>query len=97
MKIDLRNLLHRYDPHNGHIRDALINSVLDKTLARAIFNCISSNKGCDAFPPECLKQYSKGGDDFGRGSGSSGLSLVVRNISRSWLLEQNPKDDRVVR
>jgi hypothetical protein len=86
---------YNYQLRYGHVRDALINSALDETLARAIFNCISSRKAHDAFPLEYLKLSSSGGSVFGRVSsmGLPGLRQVVLNISRTWLLVRSARDD----
>lgn len=51
-------------PRNGHVRDALVNSALDETLAHSIFRCISASKGCDDLPLHCLELCTRGGSLF---------------------------------
>ncbi len=95
--LDMR--ITRPGPRNGHVRAALINSALDETLARAIFQTISTSKARNAFPLEYLKLRPIGGGVFGKAiylpglSGSDGLAGVLSNIGRSWLLVRNPRDD----
>jgi hypothetical protein len=82
-----------YQPRKGHIRDALINSALDETLARAIFNCISNAR--HAFPLEYLKLHSSGGGEFGGpvSMDASGLEQAINSLGREWLLTRSPRDD----
>ncbi|KAJ5104970.1 hypothetical protein NUU61_002317 [Penicillium alfredii] len=76
----------------GWIRDALINSAVDQTLACAFFVDVSAGKmGAGSLGLErlCLKVRSVGGlveygDDF---------QGVVNSLNRSWLVERNPRDD----
>ena len=82
-------------PRNGHVRDALINSALDETLARAIFNCISSGKPHGASRLEQLKLQPKGGANFGEPFMECvrGLREAVASIGRSWVLVRSVRDD----
>ncbi|KAH8811105.1 hypothetical protein F5884DRAFT_265969 [Xylogone sp. PMI_703] len=92
-----------YRPRKGHVRDAFINSALDETLARAIFNCISSSKSSDSLPLDYLKLIPTGGDNFG-GNGDTSITLppirdtwgvenIAKAVSLKWELERSLRDD----
>jgi hypothetical protein len=53
-------------PRNGRVRNSLVNSALDETLARAVFQSISTRRGRDTLPVERLKLRAKRGGFFGR-------------------------------
>ena len=82
-------------PRQGHIRDAFINSALDETLARAIFNDISNSKAHHAFPLEYVTLHPNGGGEFGRcvSLDVSCLKQAIHSLSRKWLLTRSPRDD----
>lgn len=84
-----------YQPRKGHIRDALINSALDETLARAIFNYISNSKAHHALPLEYLRLHSSGGGEFGGlvSMDASGLKQAIDSLGREWLLTRSLRDD----
>ncbi|KAI9740054.1 MAG: hypothetical protein M1818_004805 [Claussenomyces sp. TS43310] len=88
----------RDTPRNGHVRDALINSALDETLARAIFQSISSGKGHNTLPLQCLQVCAYGGGFFGEpdepyGLHARGLDDVIERIGLPWKLTRNVRDD----
>ena len=72
-------------PRNGHIRDALVNSALDETLARTIFQSILSRKGHNALPLEALKLTSYGGGQFGDGAYQDLRTLSATSAARGCL------------
>ncbi|PKY03512.1 hypothetical protein P168DRAFT_327575 [Aspergillus campestris IBT 28561] len=82
-------------PRNGHIRDALINSALDRTLARDIFRAVSSGKKSSSMTLERLSLTVEGGGDLGGDSQLlAGLILMVDHLNRPFTVERNPRDDR---
>jgi hypothetical protein len=74
----------------GNVREALINSAVDEALARSIYEMISQNKTGRQL--ERLKLWTKNAGIFG--STSYAVDTVTRSISRSWLIERLPRDDR---
>jgi hypothetical protein len=74
----------------GNVREALINSAVDEALARSIYEMISQNKTGRQL--ERLKLWTKNAGVFG--STSYAVDTVARSISRSWLIERLPRDDR---
>ncbi|KAH6625399.1 hypothetical protein C7974DRAFT_313076 [Boeremia exigua] len=68
----------------------LINYAVDESLARSIWNTISQTK--EGRQLERLKLWPKG-LDYGRVWGF--FTVLVEEVSRSWLLERNPRDDHV--
>lgn len=84
-------------PRNGHIRDAFINSAIDRCLALSIFRTISAAKqqcGSLLLPLEELVLVPVGGGNFGTGSSLSTITDVVREVGRCWRLKRNVRDDR---
>lgn len=84
-------------PRNGHIRDAFINSAVDRRLALCIFRTISAAKqqcGSLLRPLEELVLVPLGGGNFGTGSSLSTVTDVVREVGRCWRLKRNVRDDR---
>jgi hypothetical protein len=86
--------LHNYrKARNGHIRDAFINSAVDETLVRDIFWTISAAKPDGSLPLERMKVSVFGGGYLGSDRPVESLRVVIGNLSRSWLVERNPRDD----
>ncbi|KAH6660208.1 hypothetical protein BKA67DRAFT_530323 [Truncatella angustata] len=75
----------------GHSRDALLNSAVDDILALCTCDAISGGK--TGKPLETLKLHTTGGISFGVNDYQNDLMDVVQQLSRSFLLEQNPQDD----
>lgn len=86
-------------PRNGHVRDNLINSAVDETLARAIFQSISSAKIGDHFIPlQSLRLRPSDGSYFGTQDDSPSryaieqieeIDEVIDHISRTWTLKRD--------
>jgi len=80
-------------PWDDVVRGILINSAVDKNLARAIFRAISAGKQAGDLPLELLQLYP-----IGAGKPLSGAGRIISNtrmcFSRSWQVERNPRDDR---
>lgn len=86
-------------PRNGHIQQALINSAFDKTLALAIFDCISAAKprGKESRLLELLRVRVRGGADLGQYTTAGGVDpfpYVFRALTHCWILKRSPRDDR---
>ncbi|PLB38052.1 uncharacterized protein BDW47DRAFT_105743 [Aspergillus candidus] len=82
-------------PRNGHIRDSLINSALDQTLARDIFRAVSSGKKPSSIPFETLSLTMKGGSDLGGDPQLlAGLTRLVHRLNRPFTVKRNLRDDR---
>jgi hypothetical protein len=71
----------------GTIRETLINSAVDKTLARSIFTLISTHKRGRQL--ESLKLWTNGAGRFGN-KWYGGIDTFVRGLIRSWLIERVP-------
>ncbi|KAL8721780.1 MAG: hypothetical protein Q9181_007635, partial [Wetmoreana brouardii] len=82
-----------FGPRNGHVRRILINSALDKTLARDIFHAISSNSSREISPLQRLQLKVVGAGMFRDRKLGGDLQPVFEHIARSWLLERNLRDD----
>jgi hypothetical protein len=81
-------------PRNGHIRDAFINSAVDRALALSIFQTISAARPPGSLVLEELELLPTGGGNFGTPSSLSTITNVVRHVGRCWHLERNVRDDR---
>lgn len=81
---------------NGHVCDHLINSAIDETLARSIFDIVSAAKRHTSRPLERLTIYS-GKEMFGAATRRyfDELSLVSKVLSNAWSISLNPigRDD----
>lgn len=75
----------------GHLRDLFINCAVDEMLAQSIWDTICQGKV--GKPLESLKLWTKGGGEFGNGSRQSAIMKIVDNLSRSWLIERDVRDD----
>ncbi|KAI0124067.1 hypothetical protein BJ170DRAFT_71974 [Xylariales sp. AK1849] len=79
-------------PRNGHIRDAFMNSAVDKALALSIFRTIDAAKPRGAPPLAELNLVATGGGDFGTGVFLDSIANVVRHVGRPWHLQRNVRD-----
>jgi hypothetical protein len=75
----------------GHVREVLINCVVDEGLARSIWDSVSLNKAGKRF--ERLKLWPKNGGGFSHINNSPAIDKFARSASRSWLIERSPRDD----
>ncbi|PLN78460.1 hypothetical protein BDW42DRAFT_202159 [Aspergillus taichungensis] len=81
-------------PRNGHIRDSLVNSALDQTLARDIFRAVSSGKTPSSKPLERLTLAVKGAGDLGGDPQLlAGLTELASLLNRRFTVERNLRDD----
>ena len=78
---------------NGHIRDALFNSALDESLARAIFQAISIGKPPGSLALEELSLCVTGAGALGDRGQSSTWHGVMQCLSRDWVIKRNIRDD----
>jgi hypothetical protein len=69
----------------GTVRQTLINSAVDETLARSIFTLVSTHKRGRQL--ESLKLWTNGAGRFGN-KWYGGIDTFVRSLSRSWLIER---------
>lgn len=83
-------------PRRGHVRDAFINCAVDGDLARSIFTAISlgKDKGASSLLLSRLKISVTGGCNFGTNRGDYMLSIVVNELSRSWIVERTTREVR---
>jgi hypothetical protein len=75
----------------GEVKRTLINCAVDESLACSIWNIISQNK--EGRQLERLKLWSTGPKSYPKRPGF--FCILVEEMSRSWLLERNPRDDQV--
>lgn len=80
--------------HDGRIRDDMINRAVDETLARSIFEMISSAKERSRYPVKHLELTSRHTLMFRiRNMYLMEFRLVQTLIEREWLLDRNPRDE----
>jgi hypothetical protein len=80
----------------GFARKAFINCALDETLVSSIFNTISAAKpSSGALPLESLSIWITAPFQFDDGYAFDldPFMRLVDHISRSWIVERNPRDD----
>lgn len=87
-------------PHRqGHIRDVFINSAIDATLARSIFDIIDAAKGNTPGVRrlERLELCASGGKEFPEMDGPrpawAPLKPFLAALDRRWLVERDVRDD----
>ncbi|OBT41347.1 hypothetical protein VE00_08507 [Pseudogymnoascus sp. WSF 3629] len=80
-------------PHNGQICEAFINNALDGALAQQVFWSIPSGKPDSSLPLERLKVQTTGGPVFYGFREPPGISEVMWEVSRSWEIKRNSRDD----
>ncbi|VUC28687.1 unnamed protein product [Clonostachys rosea] len=78
--------------NRGHVRVALINSAVDETLARAIWDTICQHKVGRRL--ESLRLWTTGGGVFGNDRQEA--QSLLATLSRSWLITRLPRDDEEV-
>ncbi|KAK4494501.1 hypothetical protein PRZ48_014799 [Zasmidium cellare] len=83
-------------PRKGHLRKMLINSALDETLARSIYDTMAASKPARGLPFTAIYFHSKGGGDFGNGIPQD-EQLVFFELGRHWRLEATGTDGLVVK
>lgn len=90
-----QKLVDTYAPNvkRGILKETCINCAVDEALARAIWEVISKNKTGRRL--ERLKLWTTGGQEYGTGRSLSHITNVLDNLSRSWLIERVPRDDKV--
>jgi hypothetical protein len=82
------------DVRKGHIRDALINSAIDAKLAKAVFNTILSATPDRETPSlQRLSLKAAGGGNFGTGTSNGGISEIVREVGKEWIVERSGHED----
>lgn len=74
----------------GHLKEIMINCAVDEKLARSIWDTISQNK--DGRRLVRLKLWTSGGGEYGGGLFDSWVTDILNNISRSWLIESQPRN-----
>lgn len=79
-----------YKLRKGHIRDVMINSVVDIDLASAIFRVVSCAKSQSTQPLEAIKVSVKGNGDTG-----SRLTELVDLFSSSWIIRRDTREGRL--
>lgn len=75
----------------GHLREMLMNCAVDETLVRSIWETICQSKAGQEL--ESLKLWTTGGGHWGNYLGARDISVVVNNLSRSWLIERVARSD----
>lgn len=77
----------------GHLRRTLINCAVDEALARSIWNTINQDKTSTML--ERLRLWTMGGNENAAiDVGLQPYGTILINLSRSWLIERSPRDDR---
>ena len=75
----------------GHVREMLMNCAVDERLVRSIWEAIYQSKAGQEL--ESLKVWTTGGGQWGNHDVNCATSSVVKNLSRSWLIERVSRDD----
>lgn len=75
----------------GEWKETLVNCAVDEVLARSIWKTISHSKQGRRL--ERLKLWTKGAGKYGGGSRPHYFDTMLRDLSRSWLIECIPRDD----
>ncbi|CAO2648685.1 Nn.00g079520.m01.CDS01 [Neocucurbitaria sp. VM-36] len=76
----------------GNVREALINSAVDESLARSIWEMITQNKTGRRL--ERLKLWTKNGGFFASTAPIYAVPTATQSMSRSWLIERLPRNDK---
>ena len=82
----------------GDLKKTFINAAVNEALARSIWELVSIRKTGARL--ERLKLWTTGGGEYGGYSGLHYLHKFVDQLSRSWLIERDPRrdvDDVVIR
>jgi hypothetical protein len=76
----------------GELKATLINCAVDEALACSIWKTISQNK--TGKPLERLKLWPTGAFEYGTGQSLPMTFIFIElNLTRSWSLERDPRDD----
>ena len=89
---------HALPVKKGDLHKTFINAAVDEALARSIWELVSARKTGARL--ERLKLWTTGGGQYGGYSGLPYLHKFLDQLSRSWLIERDPRrdvDDVVVR
>ena len=76
----------------GRLRQTIINCAVDEALARSIWCAINQDKAGKRL--ERLKLWPMGGSESGGVTPTHVDDMILKNLSRSWLIERDPRDDR---
>lgn len=76
----------------GNVKEALINGAVDEALAFSIWQIISQSKPGRRL--ERLKLWTTGVGFFASTASIYAVDIVARTLSRSWLIERVPRDDK---
>jgi hypothetical protein len=76
----------------GRLRQTVINCAVDEALARSIWCTINQQKAGKRL--ERLKLWTMGGGESRGVTPTHVDGMVLKNLSRSWLIERDPRDDR---
>jgi hypothetical protein len=76
----------------GRLRQTLINCAVDEALARSIWCTINQQKADKQL--ERLKLWTMGGGESRGVTPTHVDGRILKNLSRSWLIERDPRDDR---
>lgn len=89
---------HALPVQKGDLKKTFVNAAVDEALARSIWELVSARKTGARL--ERLKLWTTGAVEYGGYSGLHYLHKFVDQLSRSWLIERDPRrdvDDVVVR
>jgi hypothetical protein len=76
----------------GRLRQTLINCAVDEALARSIWCTINQDKTGKRL--DRLRLWTMGGSESGGVTPTHVDDMILKNLSRSWLVERDPRDDR---
>lgn len=86
-----RETHHALPVKKGDLKKTFINAAVDEALARSIWELVSASKTGARL--ERLKLWTTGGGEYGGYSGLHYLHKFVDQLSRSWLIERDPRRD----
>jgi hypothetical protein len=75
----------------GNLKETIINCAVDEALARSIWKTISQEKSGRRL--QQLRLWTKGASQYGT-SRSYIIPYILQPLSRSWLIERGPREDR---
>lgn len=82
---------HALPVKKGDLNKTFINAAVDEALARAIWELVSARKIGTRL--ERLKLWTTGAGEYGGYSGLHYLQKFIDQLSRSWLIERDPRRD----
>lgn len=77
--------------NRGICKETLVNCAVDEKLARSIWNAVSQNKTGRQLGS--LKLWTEGGGNYGSPGWQLEDNSILKNLSRSWLIERVPRTD----